>query len=166
MYSVGLLYLCLFVQVFSGPQSRDVEHTVHAYYVKYVICSLGLEGNGEDMDCSIKQLLSYVEEWLMINRSIITSFYIGKTSNYDRRASEHLAEGYVEVYNLANGDAKTVGLAEESLIDKFINSTTLKDKCDNLRPGADGNPEADELYLAIKKVKGPLTPLQFYTLKE
>ena len=37
LYGVGCLYLYLFSWVFSGPQSKDVEHQFHAFFVSILL---------------------------------------------------------------------------------------------------------------------------------
>lgn len=105
------------------------------------------------MNCNIGELAFYVEHWLKINKNLIQSFYIGKTEDFQRRASEHLNEGYEQVLRIAEGKAQVIGKAEEFLIAQSLQSPLLKDKCNNISPDAEGNPDADVLYLAYTKTR-------------
>ena len=101
---------------------------------------------------SVLKLCSLLEEKLR-NRTSITRFYIGKTSDIEGRSNEHEKEGYSSTTPLAMGTYTNISDAEEKTIKYFLN-TDLSTKCMNKVPVSTGKKPQDNekkifLYVSV-----------------
>ena len=100
----------------------------------------------------IIHLCKELEKWLQSNGGsdniYIDSFYIGKTNDIERRREEHATNDELDfTLEIAHGDSKIIKKAEHHMI-MYFQQTNLKNKLKNTDSNADGNSEAQKLYVS------------------
>lgn len=82
----------------------------------------------------------------------VSSFYIGKTENFERRKEEHFnpqGDGYTYMWKIAEGTPSLITEMEDKLI-SYFKTTSFSSLLDNRNVGSGGNPEAVVLYFCVK----------------
>lgn len=80
----------------------------------------------------------------------VSSFYIGKAEDYERRKDEHLqGDGYTYMWKLAEGTPSSIAEMENKLI-SYFKTSRFSSLLDNRNAGSGGNPEAEVLYFCAK----------------
>ena len=81
--------------------------------------------------------------------SSLSSFYIGKSDDVNRRKKEHwYKDGYLNTIEIAHSSPDRIAELEEYLIKEFLKSD-IADKCDNKQVGGGDSKKADSLYVAL-----------------
>lgn len=97
---------------------------------------------------SNEEVFLELRNWLN-SISSLSSFYIGKSDDVERRSAQHwYKEGYEATFELAKSTAGRIKELEKYLIEKFQKSD-LVDKCENKRIGGGSN-ESDCLYISLR----------------
>lgn len=77
-----------------------------------------------------------------------TSFYIGQTNDFEKRAEEHRNnEGYNYVWSIAEGSPRAINQAEIDLINFFRENQVIH--LDNRIDGGAGN-DSNTIYVAVR----------------
>lgn len=80
---------------------------------------------------------------------IYPKIYIGKTSDFNRRALQHADEGYPILLRIAKGTTCQITNLEATLIKKFSQDKSWK--MGNSKGGSAGDTHADGLYICLSE---------------
>ncbi len=98
------------------------------------------------------ETLRLIEDRLseFLHNSRFSSFYIGQTNDFERRAEEHRNnEGYNYVWSIAEGSPSAINQAEIDLIKFFRENQNQVIPLDNKINGGAGN-DSNTIYVAVK----------------
>ena len=123
------------------------------------------------MDPQLQQLIPKIETRL--GKDDISEFKIGKSICAKERFNDEEYSGYYYLSVIAEGNPAQINQAEIDMIDYFMNSSCVKNKCANLHNGGGGNPGATELYIAAKdseldyqdSLLGPVNLFEFQSVQ-
>ena len=96
------------------------------------------------------ETLRLIEDRLseFLHNSRFSSFYIGQTNDFERRAEEHRnKEGYNYVWSIAEGSPSAINQAEIDLINFFRKNQVIP--LDNKIDGGAGN-DSNTIYVAVR----------------
>lgn len=120
-----------------------------------------IDGLREDLEKQIRSFVNY-------DNVRVVRFYIGKseTENFEERQSTHRSEGYTDTLEIAHGNPTLITQAEEILISYFQGSD-LKGLLANIDSNANGNNDADKLYVSYEAyLKESDTPISIDELED
>lgn len=80
---------------------------------------------------------------------IYPEIYIGKTSDFNRRAYEHADRGYPILLRIAEGTPAQISNLETILIERFSKDKSWK--MGNSKGGSAGDTHADGLYICLSE---------------